>query len=258
MLAAWLNLSGGVSRTTTGIMLKAIATILATAFHIISITLLKALGHDIDIPIPNIPRDVRSTYNTLNIEPTIIHTICCPKCFTLYPLHAGLPDRCTWKQSPRAHACREPLMMHRRTKKGKVPIPRRMYSTQCFKSWLEFFLQRPGIEEAINKSYLPSVFPDGKVRDTWGSKAWRKLAGFPQQPGNLTFSLYVDWFNPFTNKITGKVVSTGAILLCCMNLPPDIRYLPENVFIVGITPGPNLPDVITISHILRPLIDTLI
>ncbi|THV01355.1 hypothetical protein K435DRAFT_818072 [Dendrothele bispora CBS 962.96] len=43
-----------------------------------------------------------------------------------------------------------------------------------------------------------------------------------------------------------------------MNLPPDIRYLPENVFIVGITPGPNLPDVITISHILRPLIDTLI
>ncbi|THV04660.1 hypothetical protein K435DRAFT_571525, partial [Dendrothele bispora CBS 962.96] len=48
------------------------------------------------------------------------------------------------------------------------------------------------------------------------------------------------------------------ILLCCMNLPPDIRYLPENVFVVGITPGPSLPDVITISHILRPLVDILI
>ncbi|THU90823.1 hypothetical protein K435DRAFT_675299, partial [Dendrothele bispora CBS 962.96] len=43
--------------------------------------------------------------------------------------------------------------------------------------------------------------------------------------------------------------------LCCMNLPPNICYLPENVFVVGITPGPSLPDVITISHILRPLVD---
>ncbi|THU92353.1 hypothetical protein K435DRAFT_862532 [Dendrothele bispora CBS 962.96] len=105
MLAAWLNLSGGASCTTSGVMLKAITTILATAFHIISITLLKPLGVNIDIPIPHIPRDVHSTYNTLNIEPTIIRTACCPKCFTLYPLHADLLDCCTWKESPRSRAC---------------------------------------------------------------------------------------------------------------------------------------------------------
>ncbi|THU85338.1 hypothetical protein K435DRAFT_805975 [Dendrothele bispora CBS 962.96] len=37
----------------------------------------------------------------------------------------------------------------------------------------------------------------------------------------------------------------------------DIRYDPENVFVVGITPGPGAPSVITISHILQPLVDIL-
>jgi hypothetical protein len=46
-------------------------------------------------------------------------------------------------------------------------------------------------------------------------------------------------------------------MLYCMNLPPKIRYLPENVFFIGITPGPKAPTIQTIAHILAPLVQVL-
>lgn len=48
----------------------------------------------------------------------------------------------------------------------------------------------------------------------------------------------------------GKVVSVGAIVLYCLNLPIEIRFLLENVFILGLIPPAGSPDVWTISHIL--------
>lgn len=51
-------------------------------------------------------------------------------------------------------------------------------------------------------------------------------------------------------RFPGKVVSCGAIILYCLNLPPEIRFLPENVFIVGMMPAPHSPTIWTISHIL--------
>ena len=75
------------------------------------------------------------------------------------------------------------------------------------------------------------------MRTVWDSPAWQSLPGnFSTTPGNLTFSYYIDWFNPFTNKIAGKSASCGAIMLFCLNLPPDIQQLPKNTFFAGITP----------------------
>ncbi|KZV59474.1 hypothetical protein PENSPDRAFT_678949 [Peniophora sp. CONT] len=42
-----------------------------------------------------------------------------------------------------------------------------------------------------------------------------------------------------------------------MNLPPHMRFKPENVFIAGITPGPNAPNMITISHIIELLVSAV-
>lgn len=53
------------------------------------------------------------------------------------------------------------------------------------------------------------------------------------------------------NKTLGQLASCGAIALYCMNLPLEARFSLENVFIVGTTPIPNMPDVFTISHITQ-------
>ncbi|EJD36461.1 hypothetical protein AURDEDRAFT_130065 [Auricularia subglabra TFB-10046 SS5] len=43
-----------------------------------------------------------------------------------------------------------------------------------------------------------------------------------------------------------------------MNLPPELRYLPENLFFAGIMPPPSQPDVVTISNLINPLVDQLV
>ncbi|KAJ6553998.1 hypothetical protein DFH09DRAFT_924550 [Mycena vulgaris] len=56
----------------------------------------------------------------------------------------------------------------------------------------------------------------------------------------------------------GKQVSCGTIVLYCLNLPAEVRYLPENVFIVGLTPSPNKPTARALLNLLDPLIKTIL
>lgn len=78
------------------------------------------------------------------------------------------------------------------------------------------------------------------------------------QSGRYAFSLSVDFFNPYTNKQAGKKVSVGVISLVCLNLPPSMRYKPENMFLAGVIPGPNEPPLTALNHYLTPLMDELI
>ncbi|KZV96469.1 hypothetical protein EXIGLDRAFT_595926, partial [Exidia glandulosa HHB12029] len=45
------------------------------------------------------------------------------------------------------------------------------------------------------------------------------------------------------------------ISLVCLNLPPEIRYAPENIFLVGVIPGPKES---VIQPYLAPLVDELL
>jgi hypothetical protein len=198
-------------------------------------------------------KDVRTAVSALSIDPVLIRSVCCPKCFAPYTPD-NLPDLCTRRESPRSRKCGETLCMERMTKKGSRRAPHRLYSTQSFDSWLRRFLLCPRIEKAMEASYLPRP-ADSIMRDLYDSPAWKSSLGtFTQTVGNLTFSYYIDWFNPFTNKIAGKKVSCGAIMMTCLNLPPELRGCLKNVYFAGLTPPPKEPDIVTITSVQDPII----
>src|SRR6266498_3548197 len=84
----------------------------------------------------------------------------------------------------------------------------------------------PGIEDLIDKSYTHC--PSNKIMHSiWNSPAWHSLGSFTPNCENLTFSFYIDWFNPLTNKIAGKSISCSAIMMFCLNLPYEIQHPPS-------------------------------
>ncbi|MBW0511968.1 hypothetical protein O181_051683 [Austropuccinia psidii MF-1] len=74
----------------------------------------------------------------------------------------------------------------------------------------------------------------------------------------LVFSFFADWFNPRGNMLSGKKESLGCLVLTCLNLPPFLYNKPAFNLLYVIIPGPNSPDIITISHVLKPLVDELL
>lgn len=259
IFAVWLHIRAGVSRSVANKILKAIQIIFSFALRSIEIALLAA-GVSVKLADIQVPQDIRTAYQHYHTEPDIIRTACCPKCYTSYSTHP-IPWRCHWRASPRSYPCNTELWESRNTQKGPKWIPKRLYTTQSFDSWLAFFLSRQVIEDNLIDTFRhhqdrPPIF-GGYMHDIQDSPAWADLTA-SGTPYGLIFGTYVDWFNPFTNKIGGANVSCGAIVLYCLNLPPHLRYRPENTFIIGLMPSPNLPNPTTISHLLNPVIDAIL
>lgn len=86
----------------------------------------------------------------------------------------------------------------------------------------------------------------------------RKSAFFAKGPNDKTlkliFSLSVDWFGP-RGLTKRNHSSVGVLSIVCLNLPPELRFAPENMHLVGITPGPREKH---IQPFLAPLVDELL
>lgn len=66
----------------------------------------------------------------------------------------------------------------------------------------------------------------------------------------LVFSFNFDSLNPYGNRVAGKAVKIGGMYMACLNLPRPLRFLVENVLLVGIVPGPGAPSNSEINHYL--------
>ena len=161
------------------------------------------------------------------------------------------------KISNRSKACDTDLWTTRMTANGPRSTPKRHFYTQSLREWIKFFLSRPGIEELIDQSYQHVPNPH-VMACLWDSPAWQDLPDkFSTIPGNLTFNIYIDWFNPFTNKIAGKTVSAGIILATCLNIPYELQESLGATCHLGITPLPKEPSVSTINHLTSPVVTEL-
>ena len=151
----------------------------------------------------------------------------------------------------------EPLLRQVVLKSGHARLyPFNVYCYQSVICNLQRFLQRPefGVKCEL---WRDRRIPDGFLADVFDGcvwKEWQFFSGKPflAAPRNYAFMLNVDWFQPFKHSI----YSVGALYMVLVNLFRAERFKPENVFLVGIIPGPREPK-LNINSYLQPLVEEL-
>lgn len=223
----------------------------------------------------SVPRDIRTALSHLKVEPNIICYATCPRCSQTYAPDPAKPDDpyprfCTFAETDKpvcgaaltlqvAHAANSTSGAER----FSYP-PLRPYPYRTVFSWIASLFSQRVAEAIADSSWIASALsPGSPIADIIQSPALRNFLGpdgslFSKPLGSdihLVFGLFIDWFNPGGNKKAGKSRSIGAIYLVCLNLPPELRFLPEYICLVGIIPGPNEPSLQELNHFLRPFID---
>ena len=196
---------------------------------------------------------------------------CCPSCCEIYLLDrckvSGSEDspKCTYIQFPehpqewRRKKCGADLMKRVKTSAGTTVFKaRKVYCYNSVISSLQELLSRPDFFEKCEQwrsrehQHSPSVLCDVYDGEVWNQFMCVDNVPFLSLPYNYAFSLNVDWFQPFQH----TQYSLGVIYLAVQNLPRNERFLPENIIIVGVIPGPHEPS-LNINSFLRPLVDEL-
>ncbi|KDR82484.1 hypothetical protein GALMADRAFT_30935, partial [Galerina marginata CBS 339.88] len=145
--------------------------------------------------------------------------------------------------------------------------PIKTFVSFCFKDWLARMASRSGFEEKAARSWNKNrKSGSDKMDDVIDGEYLRNFKGpdgkifgtATTDEERYAFTLCVDFFNPYTNKQAGKKASIGIISLACLNLPPEERYKPENIFLAGIIPGPKEPPLNALNHYLSLLVNDLL
>ncbi|MBW0541940.1 hypothetical protein O181_081655, partial [Austropuccinia psidii MF-1] len=274
----WLYLVCGLSRDNCR---KARDMIL----NIIQLISQKAIKHN--SLLSRVPCDIRTISKRLKLEFPLEEQVCCQKCYSLYDIEIA-PEECTYQPTIASNKCYNDLFhphkihpfpqicfssttrnsKHRHVEGGQIRlagqprlrIPQARFISQSIHSWIDWFLNIPGIEAGIDQWKLQLASNTNvAVSDVAQGRIWKDLFSCSSNETlELGFGLFVDWFNPRGNRISGKQVSMGIIVLHCFNLQPRERFQPKYTCLAGLIPSPNQPDMVTISNVFKPLIDELL
>lgn len=194
---------------------------------------------------------------------------------------AEYPLLCTFQEIKDGKGCGHRLLQprHRDTagfsgredegEQVRVLMPIKIYCHQSMKSWLARLLLRPEMEKSMDSAWirLKPHIDDKNLSDIWDAPEIYDFEGveentlfrhFSGEEGRYLFGLSIDWFNPHGNKQAGKSVSSGVIFMTCLNLPLELRYKRENVYLVGVIPGPKSPSLDQVHRFLGVLVDELL
>jgi hypothetical protein len=218
--------------------------------------------------IKQFPKDLRQVRRIFGMEAQTIVSATCPKCFATYPPEekGGVlvyPSRCSYQAPSENKSCRTQLTTNHVQDGESVRMPIQPFIMQDFDAFVASLLCREGMEQMLDNGItcerhdpLFDIKHSNLLRsipDVDGKPFMRRTNGELR----LAWSLCVDWFNPNQNMAAGKFTSVGLILMACLNLPPHLRYLPENLFPVAIIPTRE-PNGDQMNHILSPIVTKLL
>ncbi|KAI5992857.1 hypothetical protein EDC04DRAFT_2910994 [Pisolithus marmoratus] len=199
------------------------------------------------------PRDYRTLLRHFDLDPHLRSYICCPSCFALYPDSSEVPDKCSNCKARDESPCGSALFRTKDIRGQEFRRPIRTYLHQGMKDWKKqiaiVFLPHTMKSGTFTKPEFcsRSLEPDGRPFMSCTNGALR-----------LVFSLGVDGFNAFGKKAGGGPASVTAIYMACLSLPIEECFKRENIYLVGVIPGPHKPSEDEINHLLRPLVDDLL
>ena len=257
LLAAALHLLSNISVADLGFILPWLAMLFRLLLS--NSTYLKKVSF-------SVPKDVRSAIRPLNLDPVTDAVVCCPKCFATYAWEVSdpsqsCPEFCVYQSTPNSRACGRRL---RTAATSKPSLPTRLFFYQDLHHWIARMYSRPDIEDYLDKAPIQSR--SGQLEDIWDGTVLQDFLGpdglpfmeKPPEEGRLVFGLNMDGFHPHGSREAGKKTTICGIYLVCFNLPPEIWFKMENIFLLGIVPGPHEPSTHEVNHLLWLLVDDLL
>lgn len=224
-------------------------------------------GDSADQVLVDIPRDPRTIRSRYDLGGETVEYAVCPRCHCLYPPGAGsrrprYPELCSNTAEPPGTPCNEQLL----DKYKKTPLKKFVHNS--VKKFIASLLSEESTERHIDDSCdrlrrfsllgrLPELsgpFDAEFLRD-FRTHSHGSLFIERGDEARLAFSLAVDFFNVEGNRSGAASVSCGIISLACLNLPSEIRYKDEYMFLAGIIPGPKEVHCEEMHYYLRPLVD---
>jgi hypothetical protein len=222
-----------------------------------------------------IPLNITDALSKFNFEgKTTIYAVC-PRCqFTYKPevkrgsSRVTYPEFCTNKPNPDSDICNEALLASQSD--GTPPKPLKTFVYHSFHDYLGGLLARKDLEVMMDKACDdlkesakgpgPDIITGAFEAEFLRSFEWKDGTMFVDRKGvegRFAFTLNIDFFSVEGNRRGGARASAGIISMACLNLPLEIRYNPENMFLAGIIPGPEEPHLTELNHYVRPVIDDM-
>ena len=117
----------------------------------------------------------------------------------------------------------------------------------------EKILRNGFLDELFTEPEFSSIYSD--VYDGKFYKEFKDEGGLPffRDKRNIGLLVNFDFFNPFKK----SKYSLGVIYAVIINLPRRVRFLWENVLVLGIIPGPKEPSK-NINTYIEPFVDELL
>jgi hypothetical protein len=119
---------------------------------------------------------------------------------------------------------------------GKPSVTSRVFPYLSIEGQLRDILARPDIETAL-ESWRSRGRVEGFRSDVYDGNIWQEFQVYEGEPflasNGIALLLNTDGFQA----VTTRNYTIEAIYLAILNLPRDIRYLRENMILVGLVPG---------------------